>query len=147
MLRFDSDYMEGAHPAILQKLTEINYEKNSGYGTDPYCAAAAEKIKEACNCPDAVVSFLVGGTQTNMIVISTMLKDWEGVIAADSGHVSVHESGAIEYTGHKVIELPSVEGKLTAEWRKNHPVEKKKKKREKKEGENGEDGTGNQTIS
>ena len=120
MVSFECDYIAGAHPEILKKLAETNMEPMPGYGFDRFTASAKEKIKAACKMPDAEVEFLVGGTQTNMIVISTMLKDWEGVIAADSGHVSVHESGAIEYTGHKVIELPSVEGKLTAESVKNY---------------------------
>ena len=90
-------------------------ESLPGYGMDHYTENAKEKIKAACGLPDAQVELLVGGTQTNAVVISTMLRDWEGIIAADSGHVSVHESGAIEFTGHKVIELPSVDGKLEAD--------------------------------
>ena len=89
MLYFENDYCEGAHPAILQKLTETNFEKVSGYGTDPYCASAREKIRQACRCPEAEVEFLVGGTQTNAVVISSMLRDWEGVVAARTGHISV----------------------------------------------------------
>lgn len=115
MVSFECDYICGAHPAILKKLEETNMEPLSGYGVDHYCESAKEKIKAACGCPDADVEFLVGGTQTNQVVISTMLRDWEGVIAADSGHVSVHESGAIEYTGHKVLQLPGRDGKLEAE--------------------------------
>ena len=114
MVSFECDYIAGAHPEILKRLAETNMEAMPGYGFDRYTQSAGEKIKEACGCPDAEVELLVGGTQTNAIVISTMLRDWEGVIAADSGHVSVHESGAIEYTGHKVIELPAENGKLTA---------------------------------
>lgn len=115
MVSFECDYIAGAHPEILKRLTETNMESLPGYGMDHYTESAKEKIKAACGMPDAQVEFLVGGTQTNAVVISTMLRDWEGVIAADSGHVSVHESGAIEFTGHKVIELPSVDGKLEAD--------------------------------
>lgn len=109
---FESDYTTGAHPNILKRLTETNYEFLSGYGTDHYCESAREKIRTACECPEADVHLLVGGTQTNALVISAMLHDYEGVIAADTGHVSVHEAGAIEYTGHKVLTLPHYEGKL-----------------------------------
>lgn len=115
MVSFECDYIAGAHPEVLKKLAETNMESLPGYGMDHYTASAKEKIKAACGCPEAEVELLVGGTQTNAVVISTMLRDWEGVIAADSGHVSVHESGAIEFTGHKVIELPSRDGKLEAD--------------------------------
>ncbi len=115
MVSFECDYIAGAHPEILKRLAETNMESLPGYGMDHYTESAKEKIKAACGLPDAQVELLVGGTQTNAVVISTMLRDWEGVIAADSGHVSVHESGAIEFTGHKVIELPSVDGKLEAD--------------------------------
>lgn len=114
MVSFECDYIAGAHPEILKKLAETNMESLPGYGKDHYTGSAKEKIKAACGLPDAEVEFLVGGTQTNSVVISTMLRDWEGVIAAESGHVSVHESGAVEFTGHKVIELPAKEGKLEA---------------------------------
>ena len=114
MLYFENDYCEGAHPAILQKLTETNFEKVPGYGTDPYCASAREKIRAACACPDADVTFISGGTQTNAIVIASMLQRWQGVLAAATGHVAAHEAGAIEYTGHKVISLPAHEGKVSA---------------------------------
>ena len=103
MLYFENDYCEGAHPAILQKLAETNFEKVPGYGTDPYCASAKAKICAACGCPDADVTFISGGTQTNAIVIASMLQRWQGVMAAATGHVAAHEAGAIEYTGHKVI--------------------------------------------
>lgn len=112
MISFESDYIAGAHPAILKKLSETNYETLSGYGTDPYCESAKEKIKTACHAPDADVEFLVGGTQTNCVVISTMLKDYEGVIAANTGHISLHEAGAIEYSGNKVIEIEQTQGKI-----------------------------------
>ena len=114
MLYFENDYCEGAHPAILQKLTETNFEKVSGYGTDPYCASAREKIRAACACPEADVQFISGGTQSNAIVIASMLQRWQGVVAAATGHVAGHEAGAIEYTGHKVISLPAHEGKVSA---------------------------------
>ncbi len=114
MLYFENDYCEGAHPAILQKLTETNFEKVSGYGTDPYCASAKEKICAACRCPEADVTFISGGTQTNAIVIASMLHRWEGVVAAATGHVNGHEAGAIESTGHKVMGLPHKNGKLDA---------------------------------
>lgn len=114
MLYFENDYCEGAHPAILQKLTETNFEKVSGYGTDPYCASAKEKICAACRCPEADVTFISGGTQTNAIVIASMLHRWEGVVAAATGHVNGHEAGAIEFTGHKVMGLPHKNGKLDA---------------------------------
>lgn len=114
MVSFESDYIAGAHPAVLKRLCETNLERLSGYGTDAYCESAREKIRAACGAPDAEVEFLVGGTQANAVVISTMLKDFEGVIAAKSGHVSVHEAGAIEYTGHEVLELPEREGKIEA---------------------------------
>ena len=115
MVSFECDYIAGAHPEVLKRLTETNMEALPGYGTDRYTESAKEKIRKACGLPDADVEFLVGGTQTNAVVISTMLRDWEGVIAAESGHVNVHESGAIEFTGHKVIALPSHDGKLKAE--------------------------------
>ena len=114
MLSFASDYINGAHPEILKRLCETNGESLTGYGLDDYSLSAAEKIKTACDCSEAEVYFLTGGTQTNQVVISTMLKPYEGVIAANTGHVSLHEAGAIEYTGHKVIELPQREGKLSA---------------------------------
>ena len=114
MLYFENDYCEGAHPAILQKLVETNFEKVSGYGTDPYCASAKEKIRAACACPEADVFFISGGTQANAVVIGSMLHRWEGVLAATTGHVAAHEAGAIEFTGHKVIGLPQKNGKLDA---------------------------------
>lgn len=114
MQYFNSDYMEGAHPAIIKRLSETNMEKTSGYGTDPYCESARDKIREACNCKDAQVYFLPGGTQTNATVIDALLENYEGAIAAKSGHISIHEAGAIESTGHKVIELEGQEGKLSA---------------------------------
>ncbi|MCQ2430246.1 MAG: aminotransferase class I/II-fold pyridoxal phosphate-dependent enzyme [Clostridia bacterium] len=114
MLSFASDYIEGAHPAILQRLIDTNFEKLSGYGDDRYTESAKEKIKAACGCPGADVWFLVGGTQTNQVIISSLLEANEGVVAADTGHVSLHEAGAIEVTGHKVMNVPGHEGKIWA---------------------------------
>lgn len=115
MLHFECDYTEGAHEAILKKLTETNLEPMSGYGQDPYCERAKEKIRAVCGCPEAEIFFLVGGTQTNALVISSLLRPHEGVLAAKTGHVSIHEAGAIEFTGHKVIELSQENGKLAAD--------------------------------
>ncbi len=115
MISFENDYSEGAHPIILQKLVDTNFEQLPGYGKDKYCASAQEKIRKACECPNAQVFLMTGGTQTNQVMIDTLLGNHEGVIAADTGHVSVHESGAIEITGHKVLQLPQHLGKITAE--------------------------------
>ncbi|MBO4932585.1 MAG: aminotransferase class I/II-fold pyridoxal phosphate-dependent enzyme [Clostridia bacterium] len=115
MISFESDYTTGAHPNVLRHLIETNLEPLSGYGTDPYCENARRKIREACECPDADVHFLVGGTQTNSTVIAALLRDYEGVVAAKTGHVSLHEAGAVEYTGHKVLELPQENGKIQAD--------------------------------
>ncbi len=120
MISFENDYNTGAHPQILARLMETNLEPLSGYGMDPYCESAKKKIREACGCPDAEVEFLTGGTQTNAAVISSMLKDYEGVIAAKTGHISVHEAGAIEFTGHKVLEIPEKEGKILPEDLKSY---------------------------
>lgn len=114
MLYFDSDYLEGAHPNILDKLVASNFEQTPGYGTDTYCKSARQKIRTACNCPDAQVHFLVGGTQTNATVIDGILKSFEGIIATNCAHIEVHEAGAIEFGGHKVITLPENNGKLQA---------------------------------
>ena len=114
MLYFSSDYMEGCHPNILRRLGAINMDKNPGYGTDAICGSAKEKIRAACGKPDAEVYFLVGGTQTNATVIRAMLRSYEGVVAATTGHVAVHEAGAIEAGGHKVLTLPEHNGKLDA---------------------------------
>lgn len=114
MLNFESDYIHGAHPAILEKLVATNMEALSGYGVDKYCESAKQKILKACDCPNGVVDLVVGGTQTNQLVIDSMLEQFEGIIAATSGHVAVHEAGAIEYTGHKVLTIPSHNGKINA---------------------------------
>lgn len=115
MLNFESDYIEGAHPAILEALVKSNMEALSGYGKDEYTSRAKEKIAAACGLPDAQVFLLTGGTQTNQIVIDTMLHQYEGVVSAQTGHVSVHEAGAIEYTGRKVLTVPAHEGKMRSE--------------------------------
>ena len=114
MLSFASDYVEGAHPAILRRLIETNLIKQAGYGSDEYTASAREKIKAACNCPGADVWFLTGGTQTNQVVIDSLLHSYEGVVAAVTGHIAAHEAGAIEFTGHKVLTIPQYAGKMTA---------------------------------
>ncbi len=114
LLSFGSDYMEGAHEEILKRLVETNMEQTAGYGLDTYSEAARAKIRKACRAPHAEIHFLSGGTQTNRIVISSLLRPYEGVIAADTGHISVHEAGAIESGGHKVLALPHTDGKLTA---------------------------------
>lgn len=114
MLSFECDYLQGAHPRILQRFVETNMETHPGYGSDPYCQSAKNKIKAAFSCPDADVYLLTGGTQTNAITIDTLLKPYEGVISAVTGHVNVHEAGAIEFTGHKVLALPAHDGKLDA---------------------------------
>ncbi len=114
MLSFESDYIEGAHPRILERLMETNMEQLPGYGADHYCESAREKIRQACRCAEAEIYFLVGGTQTNQTVISTVLHPYEGVIAAATGHVNAHEAGAVEATGHKVLALPHRDGKIDA---------------------------------
>ena len=113
-LYFASDYMEGAHPNIIDRLCETNYIHTGGYGLDEITASAIRRIREACRCPEAEVKLLVGGTQTNAIVIRALLRSYQGVIAADSGHIAVHEAGAIELGGHKVICLPNEAGKISA---------------------------------
>ncbi len=114
-LWFKSDYQEGACPEILKKFAETAYEPLSGYGTDIYCASAEEKIKRAVGCDSAQVKFICGGTQTNQLVISSMLRSYEGVVAAETGHIAAHEAGAIEYSGHKVLTLPQHDGKICGE--------------------------------
>ena len=113
-ISFSSDYTKGAHPKILERLAETNFEQIDGYGTDDYCNSAKEKIKKLCGTPDADVFFLVGGTQTNQTIIDMLLKPYEGVVAAQTGHVAAHEAGAIEFSGHKVLTLPSFYGKEDA---------------------------------
>lgn len=115
LLPFASDYMEGAHPEIIKRLSEINRIPMPGYGSDDICESARNRIRSACHTPDADVFFLIGGTQTNATVIDAMLASYQGVIAATIGHISVHEAGAIEWGGHKVLPLPHTLGKLRAE--------------------------------
>lgn len=115
MYHFDSDYMEGAHPAILERLTAINFDKHDGYGCDSICDSARARIREACGAPGAEVHLLTGGTQTNATMIKALLRPFEGAVAADTGHINIHEAGAVEATGHKVLPLPHTDGKLCAE--------------------------------
>lgn len=113
-MNFNSDYTRGAHPRVLQRLVETNMQQTSGYGTDPYTEEAKHLILSACGIPEGVVHFLVGGTQTNATVIDALLRRHEGVLASTEAHINVHESGAIEATGHKVLTLAHEEGKLRA---------------------------------
>ena len=114
MIRFNSDYLEGAHPRVMQRLLETNLEQTPGYGEDDYCEQARATIRRLCDAPDANVQFLVGGTQANATVLTAALRPWQGVISAETGHIAVHESGAIEARGHKVIALAGSDGKLRA---------------------------------
>lgn len=114
MLFFENDYSEGAHEKILQRLMETNRVQQVGYGFDEYCQSAKEKIRAACQCPEAEIYFLTGGTQANATVISALLGPCQGVVSAVTGHINGHEAGAIEYTGHKVLALPSHQGKMDA---------------------------------
>lgn len=115
MFFFNNDYAEGCHPRVLEALAKTNFEQTPGYGEDIYCARAANKIRALCGSEDADVHFLVGGTQTNLTVIDAALRPHQGVLCAKSGHIHVHETGAVEATGHKVLALPSEDGKITAE--------------------------------
>ena len=112
MISFENDYTTGAHPKLLERLLETNLEALSGYGSDSYCESACQKIRTVCSCPDADILFLTGGTQTNSIIISSLLKEYEGVLSAQTGHINTHEAGAIESTGHKVLSLPHTEGRI-----------------------------------
>lgn len=111
-IHFDTDYMRGAHPEVLKRLVETNLEQTPGYGTDKYTSLAKELIREVCGKPQAGVFFMVGGTQTNATVIDGVLERHQGVICAETGHINVHEAGAVEFTGHKVLTLPSHDGKI-----------------------------------
>ncbi len=115
MIRFNCDYGEGAHPRILQRLTETNLQQRPGYGEDDLCREAAEMLRGLCRAPEADVHFLVGGTQANLVVLAAALRPHQGVISADSGHIAAHETGAVEATGHKVLTIESADGKLRAE--------------------------------
>lgn len=112
MISFENDYSEGAHPKILEKLAQTNMIQEPGYGADSFTKSAIDKIRKATGLPEAEITFLVGGTQTNQVVIDTMLDDFGGVLAAETAHINMHEAGAIEFSGHKVLPLPSVEGKV-----------------------------------
>ena len=109
---FTSDYMEGAHPDILRRLSKTNLVKTQGYGLDPFSDSAREKIRRACRCPGAEIHFLTGGTQANATVIGALLDSYQGVLSSDQGHINVHESGAVELGGHKVLTLPNRNGKI-----------------------------------
>lgn len=113
MLYFRNDYGAGAHPAVLEALIKTNLELTPGYGTDPYCRKAEETVRGLCGAPDAAVHFLVGGTQVNKTAISAFLRPYEAVVAAASGHICVHEAGAVEQDGHKILTVPSSDGKLS----------------------------------
>ena len=112
MIRFECDYAEGAHEKILQKLIETNFEQTPGYGNDSHCENARELIRNVCSAKDAEVHFLVGGTQANTVMIASILRPHQGVVCATTGHIAVHETGAIEATGHKVLTVPSDDGKI-----------------------------------
>ncbi len=114
MIYFNNDYSEGCHPKILEALNRTNLEQTFGYSEDAYCAAAAARIRTLCGREDAAVHFLVGGTQTNLIVIAAALRPHQGALCPIGGHIAVHEAGAIEATGHKVLTVPSGDGKITA---------------------------------
>ena len=114
MIRFESDYLEGALPEVMQALNDTNFAQTPGYGEDEYCEEARALIREKCAAPEADVHFLVGGTQANMIVIVAALRPHQAAIAAETGHIAVHETGSIEATGHKVITLKSGDGKISA---------------------------------
>lgn len=115
MIRFESDYTEGAHERIMKRMAETNEEQTPGYGTDGHCEKARTYIAQACRAENADIHFLVGGTQTNTTIIASILRPHQGVIAATTGHIAVHETGAIEATGHKVLTVPSDDGKIRAE--------------------------------
>ena len=113
MISFRNDYSEGAHPSVLEAISKHNFETTCGYSMDPFCQQAADTVRKLTACPDADVHFIVGGTLANTIIISAALRPWEGVIAATTGHINVHETGAIESSGHKVCSIEAPDGKLT----------------------------------
>ena len=119
MIYFNNDYSEGCHEAVLQALTRTNLEQTPGYGEDVYCRRAADKIRALCGREDLYVQFLVGGTQTNLTVIAAALRPHQGALGAESAHINVHETGAVEATGHKVLTVPSADGKITASQVRN----------------------------
>lgn len=114
MIRFNNDYNRSCHPAILKALERSWSESYDGYGLDTWCERASELIKQHLNCDNAQIHFVVGGTQANYVGIDFMLRPWEGVICADTGHINVHETGAVEHIGHKCLPLPNENGKITA---------------------------------
>ena len=114
MVHFESDYIAGAHPKLMQRLLETNLEPGAGYGDDRWSRSAERKILDACGCPDGSVFFLSGGTQVNVVAISALLRPWEGVVTAETGHIHVHEAGGLEAIGCKLLLLPERDGKLTA---------------------------------
>jgi len=114
MIHFNNDYLEGCHPDILAALQQSNLEQSCGYGLDPYCDKARGILREACGTPEADVHFLVGGTQTNATAIASILRPYQGVLSASTGHINVHETGAIEHSGHKVMTIPTEDGKISA---------------------------------
>lgn len=115
MIYFNNDYSEGCHPAVLDALIRTNLEQTPGYGEDLYCSRAAEKIRKLCGREDLYVQFLVGGTQTNLTVIAAALRPHQGALGPEGAHINVHETGAVEATGHKVLTVPSADGKITAQ--------------------------------
>lgn len=120
MIYFNNDYSEGCHEKVLEALVKTNMEQTSGYGEDPHCKSAADKIRKLCGREDLSVHFLVGGTQTNMTVIAAALRPHQGALCAATGHIHVHETGAVEATGHKVLTVPSDDGKITAAQVENY---------------------------
>lgn len=123
MIYFNCDYTEGCHPDILKRLTETNMEQTIGYGMDEHCRHAADLIQKACDAPDADVHFLVGGTQTNATVIDAALKPYQGILCAETGHINVHETGAVEACGHKCITFPTNDGKIEAKQIRDYAKE------------------------
>lgn len=123
MIHFDCDYMAGAHPEVLDAIVRNNNVQTAGYGCDDYCAEARQKIREACQAPEAAVHFLIGGTQTNSTIIDAIVRRTEGVLAAETAHINAHESGAVELFGHKVLTVPSHQGKVcpceVKDWLRN----------------------------
>ena len=115
MIQFQCDYNEGCAPEILQRLAETNMMQTVGYGMDPICDHARQLIREACQAPEAMVQFLVGGTQANATVIASALRPYQGVLCAETGHINAHETGAVEHTGHKVLALPQTNGRISAD--------------------------------
>lgn len=115
MIYFNNDYAEGCHPKVLEALIKTNMEQAPGYGTDDHCRSAADRIRSLCKDSTLAVHFLVGGTQANLTVIDAALRPHQGVVGADTAHINVHETGAVEATGHKVLWLPGQDGKITAE--------------------------------